>query len=130
MEKGKKKQREGKNKRRKNNWQRKDRTKGGRKKVNNDEINEIKEKREKKNNGEKIGKTEAWTIGRKERRDKERKDREKKIRSTEARKERRNEIGTDNNRKNEGARGVMVIAVGNGHGDTSSNPGQDWCYFI
>ena len=24
-----------------------------------------------------------------------------------------------------GARGVMVIIVGNGHGDTSSNPGQD-----
>ena len=23
------------------------------------------------------------------------------------------------------ARGVMVIAVGNGHGDTSSNPGRD-----
>ena len=25
-----------------------------------------------------------------------------------------------------GGRGVMVIVVGNGHGDTSSNPGQDW----
>ena len=25
----------------------------------------------------------------------------------------------------EGSRGVMVIAVGNGHGDTSSNPGRD-----
>ena len=25
-----------------------------------------------------------------------------------------------------GARGVMVIVVGNGHGDTSSNPGRDW----
>ena len=25
---------------------------------------------------------------------------------------------------NEGARGVMVIVVGNGHGDTSSNPGR------
>ena len=24
-----------------------------------------------------------------------------------------------------GARGVVVIVVGNGHGDTSSNPGQD-----
>ena len=24
-----------------------------------------------------------------------------------------------------GARGVMVIVVGTGHGDTSSNPGQD-----
>ena len=24
-----------------------------------------------------------------------------------------------------GARGVMVIVVGNGHGNTSSNPGQD-----
>ena len=25
----------------------------------------------------------------------------------------------------EGARGVMVIVVGNGHGDTSSNPGPE-----
>ena len=25
---------------------------------------------------------------------------------------------------NGGARGVMVIVVGNGHGDTSSNPGR------
>ena len=24
-----------------------------------------------------------------------------------------------------GDRGVMVIVIGNGHGDTSSNPGQD-----
>ena len=28
-----------------------------------------------------------------------------------------------------GARGIMVIVVGNGHGDTSSNPGQDWLHF-
>ena len=28
-----------------------------------------------------------------------------------------------------GVRGVMVIIVGNGHGDTSSNPGQDWLHF-
>ena len=28
-----------------------------------------------------------------------------------------------------GARGVMVIAVGNGHGDTSSSPGRDWLHF-
>ena len=28
-----------------------------------------------------------------------------------------------------GARGVMVIVVGNGHGDTSSNPGRDWVHF-
>ena len=28
-----------------------------------------------------------------------------------------------------GARGVMVIVVGNGHGDTSSNPGWDWLHF-
>ena len=27
------------------------------------------------------------------------------------------------------ARGVMVILVGNGHGDTSSNPGRDWLHF-
>ena len=27
--------------------------------------------------------------------------------------------------KKGGARGVMVIAVGYGHGDTSSNPGRD-----
>ena len=28
-----------------------------------------------------------------------------------------------------GARGVMVIIVGNGHGDTSSNLGRDWLHF-
>ena len=28
-----------------------------------------------------------------------------------------------------GARGVMVIVVGNGHGDASSNPGRDWLHF-
>ena len=28
-----------------------------------------------------------------------------------------------------GAHGVMVIIVGNGHGDTSSNPGRDWLHF-
>ena len=28
-----------------------------------------------------------------------------------------------------GACGVMVIIVGNGHGDTSSNPGWDWLHF-
>ena len=28
-----------------------------------------------------------------------------------------------------GARGVMVIVVGIGHGDTSSNPGWDWLHF-
>ena len=28
-----------------------------------------------------------------------------------------------------GARDVMVIVVGNGHGDTSSNPGRDWLLF-
>ena len=27
------------------------------------------------------------------------------------------------------ARGVMVIVVGNGHGDTCSNPRQDWLHF-
>ena len=30
---------------------------------------------------------------------------------------------------NGGARGVMVIVVGNEHGDTSSNPGRDWLHF-
>ena len=29
------------------------------------------------------------------------------------------------NKKRGGARGVMVIVVGIGHGDTSSNPGRD-----
>ena len=29
----------------------------------------------------------------------------------------------------EGARGVTVIVVGNGHGETSSNPGRDWLHF-
>ena len=28
-----------------------------------------------------------------------------------------------------GTCGVMVIIVGNGHGDTSSNPGLDWLHF-
>ena len=28
-----------------------------------------------------------------------------------------------------GARGVMVIVTGNGHGDTSSNPGRGWLHF-
>ena len=28
-----------------------------------------------------------------------------------------------------GAHGEMVIIVGNGHGNTSSNPGQDWLHF-
>ena len=32
---------------------------------------------------------------------------------------------SDNNNIYRGARGVMVIIVGNGHDDTSSNPGRD-----
>ena len=28
-----------------------------------------------------------------------------------------------------GARGVMVIVIGNGHDDMSSNPGRDWLHF-
>ena len=28
-----------------------------------------------------------------------------------------------------GAHGVMVIVVGNGHGNTSSNPGWEWLHF-
>ena len=28
-----------------------------------------------------------------------------------------------------GAHGVMVIVIGNGHGDMSSNPGRDWLHF-
>ena len=28
-----------------------------------------------------------------------------------------------------GARGVMVIVVENGHGDTSPKPGRDWLHF-
>ena len=40
------------------------------------------------------------------------------------------EIETDNiianlNLDDSGAHGVMVIVIGNGHGDTSSNPGRD-----
>ena len=27
------------------------------------------------------------------------------------------------------SRGVMVIVVESGHGDTSSNPGRDWLHF-
>ena len=30
---------------------------------------------------------------------------------------------------NGGARGVMVIVIGNGHGDASSNPGRGWLHF-
>ena len=29
----------------------------------------------------------------------------------------------------EGARGEMVIVVGNEHGDSSSNPGREWSHF-
>ena len=28
-----------------------------------------------------------------------------------------------------GARGVLVIVVGNGHSDTGSNPERDWLHF-
>ena len=28
-----------------------------------------------------------------------------------------------------GACGVIVIIIGNGHSDTSSNPGQEWLHF-
>ena len=33
------------------------------------------------------------------------------------------------NEKRRGARGVMVIVEGNGHGDTSSNRGRNWLHF-
>ena len=32
-------------------------------------------------------------------------------------------------KKTGGAHGVVVIAVGNEHGDSSSNPGWDWLHF-
>ena len=32
-------------------------------------------------------------------------------------------------KENGGACGVMVIVVGNGHADTSSNPGRDYLHF-
>ena len=32
-------------------------------------------------------------------------------------------------RSPKGAHGVIVIVVGNGHGDSSSNPGRDWLHF-
>ena len=38
-------------------------------------------------------------------------------------------IYLEDNLKSGGARGVMVIVVGNEHGDTSSNPGRDWLHF-
>ena len=28
-----------------------------------------------------------------------------------------------------GAHGVMVIVIGNGHDNSSSNPGRDWMHF-
>ena len=31
--------------------------------------------------------------------------------------------------KKGGARGVMVIVAGNGHGETSSNIGREWLHF-
>ena len=31
--------------------------------------------------------------------------------------------------KSGGARGVMVIVIGNGYSNTSSNPGRDWLHF-
>ena len=34
-----------------------------------------------------------------------------------------------NNHQIWGARGVVGIIAGNGHGDTSSNPGRDWLHF-
>ena len=37
--------------------------------------------------------------------------------------------GPESNDNEGGARGVMVIVVGNGHGNTSSNPGWDWLHF-
>ena len=39
------------------------------------------------------------------------------------------DIITIYNEHSGGACGVMVIVVGNGHGDTSSNPGRDWLHF-
>ena len=41
----------------------------------------------------------------------------------------KDEDAVDHNTVTRGARGVMVIVVGNGHGDTSSNPGGDWLHF-
>ena len=37
--------------------------------------------------------------------------------------------GCEHNQAVGGARGVMVIVAGYGHGDTSSNPGPDWLHF-
>ena len=37
--------------------------------------------------------------------------------------------GSGHHQTNRGACGVIVIVVGNGHGDSSSNPGRDWLYF-
>ena len=37
--------------------------------------------------------------------------------------------GTNAYNRYGGARGVMVIVVGIGFGDTSSNPGRDWLHF-
>ena len=38
-------------------------------------------------------------------------------------------IGTSNTSVGCIISGVMVIVLGNGHGDTSSNPGPDWLHF-
>ena len=39
------------------------------------------------------------------------------------------DIPLGNNYFSGGARGIMVIVVGNGHGDTSSNPRRGWLHF-
>ena len=39
------------------------------------------------------------------------------------------QLSTGHNYFSLGASGVMVIVVGNGHGDTSSKPGRDWLHF-
>ena len=38
-------------------------------------------------------------------------------------------LDDNDNNDHGGARGVMFIVVGNGHGDTGSNPTQDWLHF-
>ena len=40
-----------------------------------------------------------------------------------------NKENREDSKENGGARGVMVVVVGNGHDDTSSSPGRDWLHF-
>ena len=59
------------------------------------------------------------------------KKKKEKVKTKERKKKKAKNIERKKDKKKErwGARGVMVIVLGNGHGDTSSNPRRDWLHF-